>query len=79
MSMTWENRCTKCSRWFDSFSPSSICDDCWTDSDIKKRRECEDNIRKSDRELIIENDWKRRAEIAENKLSKLPKWLVKWL
>lgn len=79
MSMTWENRCTKCGRWFDSFSPSSVCNDCWTDSDTKKRREYEDSIQKYDEELQLENSWKRRAITAEKKLSKLPKWLVKWL
>lgn len=77
--MSWENRCTKCGRWFDSSSPSSVCDDCWTDSDTKKRQEYENSIEKADGELLLENSWRRRTEIAEKKLSKLPKWLLKLL
>lgn len=79
MSMCWENKCVRCDKEFDSFSPSDVCRDCWTDSDTKKRLEYETRIKKSDEELLLEKGWKRRAEVSETKLSKLPKWLVKLL
>lgn len=79
MSMSWENNCIKCGKYFDSFYASSVCSQCWDDSDTYKRIEYLNNIHESDKNLLLDNNWKHRAETAEKKLSKLPKWLVKML
>lgn len=83
MSLTWDNKCNRCGKSFVSWYSEEICSNCWTDSDTKKRREYEDNIKRADDALVkkaeLENVWKVRAEAAERKLSKLPKWFIKFL
>ncbi len=64
MSLSWENTCCRCKKSFDSWSYSDICGKCWTPEDSERDRKTEE-----------EKTWKFRAENAEKKLFRLPKWL----
>lgn len=65
--MCWENKCIRCGKEFDTCHPQLVCNGCWTSVDY------EEEYKKQ------EESWKNRAEVAERKLLKLPKWLVKIL